>query len=359
VAPAPPLHLFFALLSLSCASWEARQEPLRVRVGDPGCSGVTLSSGTSLTLPSCLAHAGCVAGLFEVPARLATFAEPVPQADIDALLAAIEAGEVAVQERRRVDPRLGLEIVERSGATGLLEALPRTAVTVISHELVRVDGGAAHRLSLTNTWTGTYDAWLYTPEGDGPHPGVLGLHGHGEDATRYLALHSGIRYPQRGYLLLVPTRRALWADETEHRVTSELLRAGASFEAVQIFESLLNLRVLGCLERTDPDGLFMVGHSSGAISGNLSSRLAVELVAYASDYRSTYVHHIRPGQYTDEVTPALFALQERISDFSTHPLPVLQYRYGSDASVEGVDLILDFFDDLRTTADAEIQPGPP
>ncbi len=204
---------------------------------------------------------------------------------------------------------------------------------------------------LSDPIVGTFEALLLVPDSPGPHPAVLALHGHGEDARAFHNLRFGQDYPAAGFAILMPTARVSNFDADEDRVARELLRNGLTFMSVRIYEALLGLRYLSAHEDVDPARIALVGHSGGASAANLVARVAdrvpgVALAALVSDFTDTYAG-AGPGWLLDAAAPGLHPWHPAISDLSLMKVPVLRLPYGFP---DGPDPIFEFLADPAESA---------
>jgi hypothetical protein len=186
---------------------------------------------------------------------------------------------------------------------------------------------AVRTFQLDAPWVGRLWGILAHPEGPGPFPTVVGIHGHTEDATEWMLNRGGFDLVNRGYAVIFPTMRANRADDDENLVTETLLRADLSFGGLRIYEHLLTLHYVAGLPLVDRCRIGMMGHSGGAVLGNATIRVSGGLSAWVSDLTSEYYVGPPQGGWTDETSPGLHALHSLINDFSTASMPVLEVGY--------------------------------
>jgi len=211
------------------------------------------------------------------------------------------------------------------------------------------DAPREQRLLFRDPWVGHFEGLLLLPEGDGPFPALLALHGHGDSEGRYRDLHHARDYAARGIAILMIRFRAMEIDACEHQLARELVARGITLMGMRVYESLVALRHLG--ERSDIDAsrLGMIGHSGGSSTGNLVIRLAPELRAYVSDHGVDYRHVVWYEPWHCETVPGLAPLARQVNDLSSAHVPVwrVPYSFGRekwfDRDAREAQQLVDFF----------------
>jgi len=268
----------------------------------------------------------CIEDYLALPARLPARElrePPLDGATVDTLVEALgrtplrasSAEWEPAELERAIESALGLAFLRR-------QASREPAVEVVARN------GNEQTLRLRTAYVGEFEALLLLPEGAGPFPAVLALHGHGDDAAAFRDLHHGRDYPPRGLALLIPTLRAMGIDAFEHRAARELLGHGLSLMGVRAYEALSAFAYLRALPEIDAQRIGLIGHSGGASLGNLLVRLEPGFAAYVSDHEVDYRSSGWREPYHCETVPGLFPLHRLLNDLSTVRPPVLRTRYG-------------------------------
>ena len=223
----------------------------------------------------------------------------------------------------------------------LLDGLQARPLTVTIAKATVKDGVLVQELVFEDPFVGEFCALLQAPAGAGPFPGLVALHGHGDEPSTYFRDFGGGQLVSGGYLVIAPKQRASHMDDTEHNITTALLLNGHSLMTLRVYEALLVRKYLRSRTDVIPDRIGLVGHSGGAVAGNLIVRVADGFSALATDHVGTYAQYNPSGRLIDEMVPALVEFRHRINDFSSAPVPVFFVEYGY---TESMVRVLAFFD---------------
>jgi hypothetical protein len=227
----------------------------------------------------------------------------------------------------------------------LLEGLGPRPLTVTTIARKAAAGGEERTLLFNDPLVGEFKGILILPEGPGPFPAVVALHGHNDTAEIYRDQYHGSEYPGRGYAILMLSLRAMGSGTAaliEHEISLKLLLNGFTLMGLRVYESLLALKYLRHLPEVSGASIGLIGHSGGSSTGNLSVRLGAGFAAYVSDHQVDYAEWVPSIEvYHCETVPALYPYSALINDFSTSLTPVktVPYKY-----TNGMDEIFDFLD---------------
>ena len=203
-------------------------------------------------------------------------------------------------------------------------------------------GYTERHLLLEDPWVGDFFAILLLPPGAGETavPGVLSVHGHGQQAGDVITDLFGEEYPEHGYALLTFTLRGMGGDASEDEAARVLLLEGFTLEAIRIYESLLALKYLRWLPQVDASKLAVVGHSGGSIAWNLAIRDSPPIQAYVSDLQGTY-YDLWKGWVLDDTIPALHPYYPAINELEGTGIPVLEVDYSYQEEFDDIVAFLD------------------
>ncbi|MBM4372196.1 MAG: hypothetical protein FJ098_11110, partial [Deltaproteobacteria bacterium] len=200
-------------------------------------------------------------------------------------------------------------------------------------------------LLFEDPWVGVFEGILLLPEGTGPFPTILALHGHNDSAAVFRDDYHGSEYPGRGYGILMLTLRVMGsglASLTEHEVAVKFVEEGYALMGMRVYEGLLGLKYLRHAAGIDHTHIGLIGHSGGSSAGNLIVRLDTGLRAYVSDHSVDWAEWVPEFQVIHcETVPDLYPYSALLDDFSTAAVPVLRvpYKYAN-----GMDEVFGFFD---------------
>ncbi|GAI30121.1 unnamed protein product, partial [marine sediment metagenome] len=79
-------------------------------------------------------------------------------------------------------------------------------------------------------------------------PVIIGLHGHRETNVIFRDNYFGIDFVARGFLVIIPTFRAMNIDKEEDAVTRKLCLNGFTLMGLRVYETLLVIKYLKYLD---------------------------------------------------------------------------------------------------------------
>lgn len=296
--------------------------------------------------PHCADDQPCIDEYQRFQALAARFARPIDPETLAASLRAIARGEVPVHDAAQPEPTLRQALVDGLGIGFLLDRLDERGLDVIVTGERETPYYHETSLVLVDPWVGELPAILLTPLATGPHPAVVAVHGHRDDAAIYRDRYHGSEYPGHGYAILMLTMRAMDIDDAEHTISRELLLDGFSLMGLRVYESLLGLRYLRSRDDVRSDRIGLIGHSGGSSTGNLTVRVQPpdwpdRFRAYVSDHDVDYFISSPIDPYHCETVPSLYPYHPAINALANAPLATLSVPYAYPFGVAG---IFRFFD---------------
>jgi hypothetical protein len=307
---------------------------------------------------ACTDRATCVADYDALISKAAAFGKPITQAQLDAQIQALDDGNVPLESSVLSASQLRDRIIAGANVGFLLDGIDARPTKVITRATTISNGVIERDLVFVDPFVGTFKGILLTPEGLGPFPAVVAIHGHPDDAEIYRDDYHAKDFPGRGYAILMLTMRAMAIDASEHQITMDLLKGGFTLVGMRVYETLLGFKYLRYLAQKDASindaRVGLIGHSGGSSASDLTVRIEPRFKAYVSDnsvdwHRSDsdwdkLTGNIEP--YHCETVPALYPINEQIRDFSTSATPIDEVAYATAQSQSGNDGILDFFDSI-------------
>jgi len=232
-------------------------------------------------------------------------------------------------------------ISEAMNLNFLLDGIEERELIVTTIRRTTTEFYYEREMVFSDPYVGDFQGILLTPKTEGPHPAVIAIHGHHDDASTFIHYNGGADFPRVGIALLALSMRADEADEIESLVSESLLEAGFSFMALRIYETALALKYLQYRPEYDYRHIGLIGHSGGSVAGNLTAHILPGVRAYVSDLQSTYFNIIPDQVIIDETTPLLFPYHNAINFLESYPIPVKFVPYGF---IDGILETLEFFD---------------
>ncbi len=273
-------------------------------------------------LPAPWVRGGCGNGCWNAYLELAANRPSRSRAPADGRRAAppAAAGLPGEELRRRIVDGLAID--------GLLVGLRERALAVAVLGESRSPAGVSWRkLLFWDPAVGLFDGLLLLPAGDGPHPAVIGLHGHRHNGKIFAEEYLGARLAREGIAVLVPRFRAHDCLVTESLVARALRARGLTLMGFRVYEVLLMRKYLEHLDAVDGRRVGLLSHSGGSSVANLVVRVADGFRAHVADYRVGYLDTCGPLEVHCETIPALAPLAAEVNDFTTLELPHLLVPY--------------------------------
>jgi hypothetical protein len=194
-------------------------------------------------------------------------------------------------------------------------------------------------LLLHDPWVGHFSAVLLLPLSEGPHPVVVGLPGHGDYATSFLAKHHGDAIVQAGIAVLALDLRVDSGGPTEDALARRFLGAGFSLFGLHVYEAFLARKFLRAHPAIDPSRIGLMGHSGGAMVADVSTHLDPDWAALATDFVSTFFEvQDDNGFVLCETLPSLYPVHPQLEKLAV-AVPLGRFEYGYP---EGRDAVLEF-----------------
>jgi hypothetical protein len=248
-------------------------------------------------------------------------------------------------------------IIEALNIRFLLEEIDRRVLAVAKLEEEPIKDGriVRRRLLFWDAAVGTFEGTLLLPEGEGPHPAIIGLHGHRHDDMIFSRKFLGEQLALRGFVVMIPRLRLHDCSLTETDLSYKLLRNGFTLMGMRIYETLLMIKYLDSLEQADDRHVGLLGHSGGSSIANLVARLEERVGAVVVDNYIEYRNHCR-YRIKDvhcETVPELVPIAADINEPGTlgHPTMRVEYNFENDATRYK---ILRFFEENLRGADVAV-----
>ncbi len=265
----------------------------------------------------------------------ADFAAPISDDELWARITEIEDGGETALTGPMAEEDLAAALAEGLNIGFLLDGLDTRPLYVTTVAESAAEDYYSRTLLFTDRYVGTFRAVMLTPKTNGPHPGVVGVHGHAQDAEMFMTEDYGELYPAEGYTVLAPTLRVLGGGVNEESwLAEELLLDGFTTEAVHMYEVLLCIKYLRYVEDIGPERIGLVGHSFGSGLVNLMLRLFPDLGGGVTDLFNSYLELTNDGDLTASTTPQIWQYHGLVNDFTTAIVPSLKVPYGYYDEIE-------------------------
>ena len=236
---------------------------------------------------------------------------------------------------------LGQMLADGLAIEFLLEGLDERPLTVQPGPGPGWAGGRQLNLVLQDPYVGTMEVLLILPDGEGPWPAVVVHPGHFEDAHYHRQFRYGAEFAEAGLAMAILTPRANDSFPVEDATSQLLLRNGFTFAGLRVYELLLIRKYLRCRGDIQGERIGLMGHSGGAVMGNLAVRVERSWNSYVSDLTGDYLNWDREARTAlDETAPRIHPLHTHVNDFETSEVPILTLPYGFGKTS---DELLSFF----------------
>ncbi|MEE2830576.1 MAG: hypothetical protein VX498_15415 [Myxococcota bacterium] len=238
-------------------------------------------------------------------------------------------------------PELQAKLIEGLGMGFLLDGLEQRPLSIQPGPGPGWAEGRQLNIVMNDPYVGTMELLLVLPDGRGPWPAVVAHPGHFEDAHYHRQFRFGADFAAAGIALAILTPRANDSHPLEDKTSQLFLRNGFTFMGVRVYELLLVRKYLRCRTDIQADRLGLVGHSGGAVVGNLAVRVERSWKAYVGDLTGDYLNwDVHNRTALDETAPAVYPLHPYVNKFTTSEVPTLMlpYEFGPTGEV-----MIDFF----------------
>jgi len=322
------LHLlpFLALSAIACGG------------GGDESSGLNVVERTN----HALSYEYSVAAYYDLPSAPGTPSEQLSEEEIETELESLDFECTPEICHLSISPHdLRDYIIEELGIAFLLEGLNQRELLVIETDEKTNSAYVEKLLLFQDEYVGDMEVILLVPpDTSSPHPAIVGLHGHGGDGDAFRDEYMGSMLAASGYVVIMPSFRAMDLEDEEPDVTLWLMRHGLTLMGIRVYETLLLLKYLRFLEMVDNDRIGLLAHSGGnavaALVVRISNSVAVRVVDYVSDYLNFYEGHAHC-----ETIPGLYLVQHWINDESTAGIPMLRVPYEFDPMRQHINAFFD------------------
>jgi hypothetical protein len=243
----------------------------------------------------------------------------------------------------------------RSGAR-LVEALAAGARACGARCALRAYRRFIERVvELRDPEVGRFRARLLIPDGPGPFPAVLALHGHRGSPWRFARTHLVRGLVRRAFVVVLPGFRLMGCGREEERISRRLLRSGFTLIGLRVYEALRTSEYLRSRAVVDPDRVGLLGHSGGSTVALLLARIDDGYGAAVFDHLVGFRDRCRLwGRVHCETVPSIFPIASDVRDLSSLAGPHMAVRYG----FPGPDLRREVLDFLSAQLATDGRPGP-
>jgi len=156
------------------------------------------------------------------------------------------------------------------------------------------------------------------------YPAIIGLHGHGDSNQIFKDNYFGKELAREGFVVIMPSFRAIRCDKTEIAISEKLYLNGFSLLGLRIYETLLMIKYLKHLDIVDKIGI--MGHSVGGSIAYYTSIIDHNLKALAFEGIPDNVlldSCEEDNEFHCETVPELAYYNHQINNFKNLNIPLL------------------------------------
>jgi len=266
----------------------------------------------------------------------AQHARPITKEQLDAQI--IQASDYLLQHPEGMTAENVTEkIIEKLNIGFLLDGIGRGSVseTVVRHYADYTE----KELMFTDPQVGNFSALLLVPKGTGL-PAIVGLHGHGDSKEIFKRDYFGEKLAKEGFVVIMPSFRAMECGEEEKNISEELLLNGFTLMGMRIYETQLLVEYLKGQDFVDSSRIGIIGHSGGGETTNIAARVIPDLKAGVYDFSSNLLDLCKDSDACTaspsaecrvhcETIPGLayYGPQIRNNSSASIPLRMFDYKY--------------------------------
>ncbi len=255
------------------------------------------------------------------------YSHPISEQDLEEQFDDIASLNTPLIEEQLSEDELRDALITNMNIGFLREDIDERLLQVVTTDLNEYEDYYERKLLFIDPYVGTFKGILLTPKSSGPHPGVVAIHGHWDNAEIFKVTYYGDMFPSRGYAILMLTMRNMCVDEFENLFTRSMLLSGFTAMGVRSYETLLGLKYLRYIPEVDENRIGLIGHSGGSVTNNLTIRTENLFKAMVTDCTGEYTN-MGDGSLIDEAAPSLWPYHMLINDFSTSSTPIMPVPYG-------------------------------
>lgn len=225
----------------------------------------------------------------------------------------------------------------------LLNGLNRRELTVITVAIHKELEYAEHNLLFVDPEVGLFSVLLLVPDREErSYPAIIGLHGHGDANNTFRDLYYGKELAQAGFIVIMPSFRAMNLDEEEVAVSQELYLNGFTLMGLRVYETHLLIKYLKQKGLIGRNKIGIVGHSGGSVVANLVSRISRDVKAIGIDLDLDMLELFEDEFIHCTSIPELSYYDTQLNDFSNLKIPSYKFTYAyTDKDV--LNRIISFF----------------
>jgi len=234
-------------------------------------------------------------------------------------------------------------ILKKINIKHLVEKLDQQFCIVTCTKIIDHSDYIEQKLIFDNRLIGRFEVIVLMPSKvDSKFPAIIGLHGYGQSADKFKADFSIEELAKSGFLVIMPSFRAMESAEVEYIISKKLLLSGFTLSGIRVFETLLLERYLKTLDIVDHQKIGILAHSGGSTIAEFTKIIAPNIKAIVIDQQSNFINISDLYGIYDDIIPGLTKYSTRIHDYNSSGRPeYLKKDYGKI----GIDQnMIDFFE---------------
>lgn len=242
------------------------------------------------------------------------------------------------------------KIIEELNINFLLDELNERELLVTTIASHQYEAYLEKELLFEDPQVGTFSGLLLIPNQEREsYPAIVGLHGHGDSKEIFKQKYFGEDLVDEGFIVIMPSFRAMACDELERDISKELLLKGFTLMGLRVYETHLLIKYLKSKDFVDKNKIGIIGHSGGSHTANVVSRVSQDLKAGVYDYDSFMLDFCienNPDIHCQTV-PSLAYYDPQINDHSTLKFPSRKFEYGYKELNDKQEVINFFNENLK------------
>ncbi len=241
------------------------------------------------------------------PRHNSTYQKKINEKKLATLIKKAESQSSEVKSAYNLSPEhLRKLILNKLNIRHLVEKLDQQFCIVTRTDIIDYPDYTEEKLVFENRLIGKFAVIVLIPKQvTGKYPVIIGLHGHGQSAEKFKNDFSVEKLAKNGFLVIMPSFRAMGMTQVEYIISKKLLLSGFTLSGIRVFETLLVQKYLKTLNIVDSQKIGILAHSGGSTIAEFIMIILPDIKAIVIDHQSSFIDISDLYGIYDEIIPGL------------------------------------------------------